>query len=71
MIKITIAGPAGSGKSTIAQLIELTLDRVYIDSKTQDGEGGLDWRDDDRMALCLKAISQNQVVEIETVQTKM
>lgn len=75
MIKITIAGAAGSGKSTVAQLIAQTLDRVGIDVRLQDGKGFdvkscVELMIDDRVARRLKAIGEKQVVEIETVQIK-
>jgi len=78
MIKITIAGPPGSGKSTIAQLIAQTLERVGIKGEMLDGDdckvtllecAFSALRDNDCMARDLKAIVQNPV-QIETVQIK-
>lgn len=94
MIKITISGGPGEGKTTIAALVAQALENEGIEASVNDGppwarsemdilrvQGDLGMNDPkwnaacDFQRKCLDAISArqeqtNEVIEIETVQTK-
>lgn len=66
-ISITIAGRAGSGKSTIAQAIARTLSFHHgIDVVVNDEDGSSNNWDSDRIESCLESLADRTSITITT-----
>ena len=66
-ISITIAGRAGSGKSTIAQAIARTLSFHHgIDVVINDEDGSSNNWDSDRIESCLESLADRTSITITT-----
>ena len=66
-ISITIAGRAGSGKSTIAQAIARTLSFHHgIDVVVNDEDGSSNNWDSDRIESCLETLADRTTITITT-----
>ena len=66
-ITITIAGRAGSGKSTIAQAIARTLSFHHgIDVVVNDEDGSSNNWDSDRIESCLESLADRTSITITT-----
>lgn len=69
-ISITIAGRAGSGKSTIAQAIARTLSFHHgIDVVVNDEDGSSNDWDSDRIESCLESLADRTTITITTQQS--
>ena len=69
-ISITIAGRAGSGKSTIAQAIARTLSFHHgIDVVVNDEDGSSNNWDSDRIESCLDSLVDRTSITITTQQS--
>lgn len=69
-VTITIAGPAGSGKSTIAQMIARQLSNVNgFDVVVFDEDGSSNDWDHDRIENSLDRLSEHTAVTVSTVQS--
>lgn len=68
-ITITISGPAGAGKSTLAQAIGRTLENVYgIGAIIQDEDGSSNNWEGERIEQCLEGLADRTTVVIRTEQ---
>ena len=66
-ISITIAGRAGSGKSTVAQAIARTLSFHHgIDVVVNDEDGSSNNWDSDRIESCLESLADRTSITITT-----
>lgn len=68
-VSITITGPAGSGKSTIAQAIARSLSFNHgFDVVVHDEDGSSDDWEGERIEACLEALAERNTVVITTQQ---
>ncbi len=69
-VSITITGPAGSGKSTIAQAIARSLSFNHdIEVVVHDEDGSSDDWEGERVEACLEALAERTTVVVTTQQS--